>query len=334
MFFGGTIPGSGRSSFGTGTPMVKVAPSLTSPSKAWTPIKEDEDETETTSLLEKMKEVVEGMQRRRSMQPEAIVEVPISNKSEDDDKDAGLQGEMLENEEAETVPLQMDSRKAAQSFPATPHMSDLKHVFSENRAENVPPSYTGVRRLFKAESAPNPETPRLDGMREMFNRVREREPNTPAFEGVGEMLVTSAEYHSEATTRQINEVELESIAETHIRSQSVKCPKEKSVVPDHTTKPSSRIAVRMSGVRPMRDGRVTPTDAAQFSDDEKLDVLLDKPSEHSANAAKGSTGRRTDRRVMSEEKKVIVVDLGFPPSISGPILIQRHPRTRPWRPPS
>ena len=289
--------------------MVKVAPSLTSPSKAWTPIKEDEDETETTSLLEKMKEVVEGMQRRRSMQPEAIVEVPISNKSEEDDKDAGLQGEMLENEEAETVPLQMDPRKAAQSFPATPHMSDLKHVFSENRVENVPPSYAGVRRLFKAESAPNPETPRLDGMREMFNRVREREPNTPAFEGVGEMLLTSAEYHSEVTMRQINEVELESTVETHIRSQSVKCPKEKSVIPDHTTKPSSRIAVRMSGVRPMRDGRVTPTDAAQFTDDEKLD----KPSEHSANAAKGSTGRRTDRRVKTEVKQAIVIDLVFSP---------------------
>jgi hypothetical protein len=305
MFFGGTIPGSRRSSFGTGTPVAKVAPSLTSPSKAWAPIKEDEDETETTSLLEKMKEVVEVMQRRRSIQPEAIVNVPISDKSEEDDKDAVLQVEMLESEETETVPLQTDPRKPAQSFPATPHMSDLKHVFSENRAANMPSSYAGVRTLFRAERAANPETPHLDGMREMFDHAQEREPNTPAFEGVDAMLAIPAEYHSRETTRQSNGLKLESTAETQVRSQSVERPKEKSVVSDHATKPSSRIAVKTSGVRPMRDGRVTPTDAAQFADDEMPEVLLDKPSEHSANAAKGSTVRRTNWRVEIEVKKVI-----------------------------
>jgi hypothetical protein len=285
--------------------VAKVAPSLTSPSKTWAPIKEDEDETETTSLLEKMKEVVEGMQRRRSVQPDAIVNIPISSKLEEGDEDLGLQGEMLGNEEAETVPLQTDPCKPAQSFPATPHMSDLKHVFSENRAANMPPSYAGVRSLFRAEHAANPETPRLDGMREMFNRAREREPNTPAFEGVGEMLATPAEYHSRETTRPSNEVRSESTAETH-----VKRPKEESVVSDHPAKPSSRIAVKTSGVRPMRDDRVTLTDAAQFADDEMPEVLLDKLSEHDANAAKGSTVRRINRRVETEAKKVIVVDLG------------------------
>lgn len=315
MFFGGTIPGSRRSSFGTGTPVAKVAPSLNSPSKAWAPIKEDEDETETTSLLEKMKEVVEGMQRRRSVQPEAIVDVPISNKSEEDDKDAGLQVKMLENEETETVPLQTDPRKPAQSFPATPHMSDLKHVFSENRAANMPSSYAGVRTLFRAERATNPETPRLDGMREMFNRAQEREPNTPAFEGVGAMLATPAEYHSREATQQSDEVKVkpESTAETHVRSQSVERLKEKSVVDDHPARPSSRLAVRTSGVRPMRAGRVTPTDAAQLADDEMPEVPLDKPSEPSVNAAKGSTVRRTTWRVEIEVKKVINVDFGLLP---------------------
>jgi hypothetical protein len=304
MFFGGTIPGSRRSSFGTGTPVVKVAPSLTSPSKAWAPIKEDEDETETTSLLEKMKEVVEGMQRRRSVQPEVIVNV---HKSEEGDDDAG---EVLKNEEAETVPLQTDPRKPGQSFPSTPHMSDLKHIFSENRAANMPPSYVGVRSLFRAERAANPETPRLEGMREMFDRAQEREPNTPAFEGVGEMLMAPEEYLSRETTQQSNGVELESTAETHVRSQSVKRPK---VVSDHPAKPSSRIAVRTSGVRPVRDGRVTPTDAAQFADDEMPEVLLDKPSEHSVNRAKGSTVTGKNRRVEAEVKQVIIVDLGpFP----------------------
>jgi hypothetical protein len=190
-------------------------------------------------------------------------------------------------------------------------MSDLKHVFFENRAANMPPSYAGVRGLFRAERAANPETPRLDGMREMFNHAREREPNTSAFEGVGEMLATPAEYHSRETTRQSDEIKLENTAETHVRSQSVERRKEKSVVSDHPAKPSSRIAVRTSGMRPMRDGRVTPTDAAQFADDEMPEVLLDKPSEHSANAAKGSTVQRTNRRVKTEVKQVIIVDLGL-----------------------
>ena len=293
--------------------MVKVAPSLTSPSKAWAPIKEDEDETETTSLLEKMKEVVEGMQRRRSMQPEATVNVPISNKLEDSeyDNDRGLHSEILKTEEVETVPLQMDAGKPVQSFPATPHMSDLKHVFSENRAANMPPTYAGVRGLFRAERPAIPETPRLEGMREMFSRAREREPNTPAFEGVGEMLTTTAENHSQGTMRQSNGVGSESTAETNVRSQIVKRPKEKSVVSDHPPRPSSRIAVRTSGVRHMREGRVTPTDAAQFADDEMPEAQLDKLSEHNADAAKGSTVRR---RVETEVKQVIIVDLGpFPP---------------------
>lgn len=261
------------------------------------------------------------------MQPEAIVNVPISNKSEEYDEDAGLQGDMLKPEEAETVPLQMNPRKPAQPIPTTLHMSDLKHVFSENRATNVPSSYAGVGRLFKAERAPNPETPRLDGMREMFNRARELEPNTPAFEGVGEMLATPAKYRA---TRQSNDVELENTAETHVRSQSVKRPEEKSVVSDHPGKPSSQIAVKTSSLRPMCDGRVTPTDAAQFADDEMQEVL-DKPSERSANTAKGSTARRTDRRVKTEVNQVIIVISG---SISGRKLMQCHPRTRPWRPPN
>jgi hypothetical protein len=303
MFFGGTIPGSRRNSFGSGTPVTKAAPSLASPSKPWGPIKEDEEETETTSLLEKMKEVVEGMQRRRSMQPEAIT---VFNGSEEGDKDAGQQDETLEDEATaeEQVPLQTDPRKASRSFPATPHMSDLKHVFSENRAANMPPSYAGVRQLFRAEHAPNPETPRLDGVRDMFFRAREQEPNTPIFEGVDEMLATPAGYFSQETT-QSKEVKLESMAEAHAPSPRVKRPSEKSLVSDHPAKPSSRIAVKTQSVRSMRDSRAIPTDVAQLADDELMpDAPLDKPSEHSGNAPKCSIVRRTNRRAETEVKEV------------------------------
>jgi len=311
--------------------VAKAAPSLASPSKAWAAIKEDDEETETTTLLVKMKEVVEGMQRRRSMQTEATANVLIS---EGGDEDVGQQDEMLEDEGTaeEFVPLQMDSREAPRSFPATPHMSDLKHVFSENRAANMPPSYAGVRRLFRAEHAPNPETPRLDGVREMFSRAREREASTPIFEGVDEMLATPAGYFSRETT-QSNEIKLESTAEAPPPSPNVKRPREKSLVSDHPARPSSRIAVKTPGVRSFRDGRAMPTDVAQLADDELMpDAPLDKPSEHSTKAPKGSIARRTNRRAETEVKEVIIVSAAF--SKPGQVLTQRHPRTRPRRPPS
>ena len=171
MFFGGNIPGSRRNSLSSGTPGPKGTLIFTSPAKTCTAIKEDDEEGETTSLLEKMKEFVEDMQRRRSMQPEAIANVAISNTPEEGDEDE--QDEILE-------------------VPATPQMSDLKHVFSEKRAANIPVSYAGVRDLFKVEPPMDSETPRLDGMREMFFRAQNREPRTPNFEGVGEMLATPA----------------------------------------------------------------------------------------------------------------------------------------------
>ncbi|KAH9039991.1 hypothetical protein EDB84DRAFT_1559955 [Lactarius hengduanensis] len=72
-FFGENIPGSRRNSLGLETPNSKAMLGVASPSKIWPAIKEDEEEVETTMLLEKMKEVVEGMQRRRSMQPGAPI---------------------------------------------------------------------------------------------------------------------------------------------------------------------------------------------------------------------------------------------------------------------
>jgi hypothetical protein len=286
--------------------VAKAAPSLASPSKTWAAIKEDDEETETTTLLVKMKEVVEGMQRRRSMQTEAMANVPEgdndSGQQEDETLEDGVTAE-------ESVPLQTNPREAARSFPATPHMSDLKHVFSENRAANMPPSYAGVRRIFRAEHASNPETPRLDGVREMFFRAREREPSTPIFEGVDEMLATPAGYLSRETT-QSNEAKLESTAEAHAPSPNAKRPREKSMVSDHPAKPSSRIAVKAPGVRATRDGRTMPTDVAQLADDELMpDAPLDKSLEHSANAPKGSIGRRTNRRAETEVKEVTIVYL-------------------------
>src|SRR5712691_712736 len=111
MFFGGNVPGSRRKSLGPDTPGAKAASIFVSPSKTWDPIKEDEEEAETNTLLEKMKEVVEGMQRRRSVQAEAITDVAVFNTS-GDDKDVGQQDEIHKDDKAtveeEPFPLQPD----------------------------------------------------------------------------------------------------------------------------------------------------------------------------------------------------------------------------------
>ncbi|KAI9513527.1 hypothetical protein F5148DRAFT_1006664 [Russula earlei] len=306
MFFGGGIPGSRRNSLNSSTPGAKAAANFVSPSKAWTPIREDEEEAETTTLLEKMKEVVEGMQRRRSIQTESIANVSIPKRSEKGEKDVDQQDEALEDDEATTeepVPIRADSRSVAPTYPATPHMSDLRHVFSEKHAANIPPSYAGVRTLFKMEHAPIPETPRLDGLREIFFLAREREPSTPIFEDVGEMLATPQDSVVQEITES-NEVEMDNTGELHASSPSSKRSGGKPMDSGHPVMAGSRIPAKTTGGRRIGDGRATPSDAEQLADDGQMsDIPPAKPLKQSANIPKSSVVRRTDRRAENEAKE-------------------------------
>jgi hypothetical protein len=239
-----------------------------------------------------------------------MANVSVPNRSEEGDEDEGQHDENLEDEAAaeEPVPVQTNFREAVRSFPATPHMSDLKHVFSENRAANMPSSYAGVRMLFREERAPNLETSRLDGVREMFIRAREREPSTSIFEGVDEMLATPAGYLSREAA-QSNEVKSEGTVEAHAPSPSAKHLRAKSVVSDRPARPSSRIAVKTSGIRSTREGRPMPTVAQPVDDELTPDTPVDKCSEPSAEVPKGSIARRANRRAEAEVKEVIIVYL-------------------------
>ncbi|KAF8273562.1 hypothetical protein EI94DRAFT_1794990 [Lactarius quietus] len=284
QFFGENIPGSRRNSLGPDAPTPKATFGAASPSKIWPDIKEDEEEVETTMLLEKMKEVVEGMQRRRSLQPEAF---SILNKTEICDEDMVLEEETPKDDEPtveEQYPPQADSSAPVHSFPPTPQMSDLRHVFSEKRAAGMPTSYAGVRELFKAENARNPETPRLDGVSEVFFRARRREPSTPIFQGVDEMLVTPPEYASEEPAGQSEE----------------SAPEVTAPAPTPLPKQGSGAAAKTR----VRGGRETPTDASHLADNELTpDDPPAKPSKHSAKAPKGSVVRRTTRRAEAEAKE-------------------------------
>jgi hypothetical protein len=317
MFFGENIPGSRRNSLGSVvTPRgAKVAPSnFVSPSKTCDAIKEDEEEAETSTLLEKMKEVVEGMQRRRSVGPSegAIPESAGPEESGSGEEDAGRRDEVPEDGEAiaveEPPPVLPPPADARPTFLATPKMSDLKHVFSERHAPNVaaPTSYAAVRQLFKAESAAaaEPKTPRLDGLREMFSRARKREPDTPLFEGVGEMLATPPEYAAVAAQGPSeNDEEAEEMESTTEAAPARKRSRVKKVAIFKSGAKTAAVPRASSA----REGCATPTELAQLADDELTpdDPPLAKPSKHSANAPKGSIVRRTTRRAENESKEVI-----------------------------
>ncbi len=265
---------------------------VASPSKIWPAIKEDEEEVETTMLLEKMKEVVEGMQRRRSMQLEAISNAPNLDKTELQDEDMGVQEETPKDEGA-TVEDQRTSitelRSAVHTYPATPQMSDLRHVFSEKRAAGMPTTYAGIRELFKADHARDLGTPRLDGVREMFFRARQREPSTPIVEGIGDVLAIPPECIPQESTEESDEAEAGSMPPEVADPAPTRLPKKASGGPAKT------MTVRG------RDGQETPADVAQLADDELTpDGQPAKPSKHSANASKASIVRRTTRRAEAE----------------------------------
>lgn len=173
---------------------------------------EKEEEEDTRALLERMKETVEGMKRRRSEVPSgarmSVAPVaPLTVEEEEgyamddqkEDKDEGSDKENAaetdenessgEEEEVEPdvpAPFGTPMRPTTMAMAKTPHL-DLKHVFSAAQPPQTP-SFKGVRELFAANDKPAPETPKMDGMRDMF---RERKVlATPAFEGVGEMMST------------------------------------------------------------------------------------------------------------------------------------------------
>lgn len=191
-----------------------------------------EDEN-TKALLERMKETVEGMKRRRSEAPRMSIAMKAETETErngvdddvSEDEDEGSDKEndsdimdtrapalaSATEEELEQVGHSNESTNRTPTRPLTttataktPHL-DLKHIF-QNSAPKTP-SFKGVREMFQADDKVEPKTPKMNGMREMFreNKV----PQTPAFEGVGEMMQTPAAYRMNTLEEEDSEEEEE-----------------------------------------------------------------------------------------------------------------------------
>ncbi|KAI0312431.1 hypothetical protein OF83DRAFT_1294893 [Amylostereum chailletii] len=210
--FGDCIPGSRRTSVTPATkpesPTKDPGPSSfeaqMSPAKAWAAARraqatveavEEEEEEDTCVLLARMKGVVEGMKRRRSMHAEGNVQRPLvfpeSKENTYEARPDPIQGEH-DGEPRANAPMdtEAESESILAPAPATPPMAELKHLFSQNQQQQGASS-----------------TPRMDGMREMFQQPSAAA--TPGFEGVDTMLATPPAYRARSYARSRAEEEEE-----------------------------------------------------------------------------------------------------------------------------
>ncbi|TFY75763.1 hypothetical protein EWM64_g8246 [Hericium alpestre] len=269
-FFGDQIPGTRRTS--TAEPLAPGSAATPSPSKSWVASRgigdvREEEEEDTSVLLERMKEMVEGMKRRRSgiVDPEAAEAMKAAEKEdeireaeqelgelgypgsddlehleeeaveEDDGADVFAEGEddeerreesadeedgqamdVDEAEEAEvdtSTPTRPSEHTTARLPLKTPHMADLKHVFSTSNASSSTPRYTGVRELFQETAQNQTKTPQLAGVREMYLRARAQDLPPPDYDGLDDMMATPAGYRAkeEAPVQEETDEDVEGI---------------------------------------------------------------------------------------------------------------------------
>ena len=215
-FFGGQIPGSRRASAVVPPPATPV----TSPTKAWVSSREvkEEEEENTSVLLERMKEMVEGMKRRRSMREghesrratlgelkeDAEGRLEDEHAVEDDggafDQDVmdhdGATNEGRREEELIEEPEETDFEDVDEAHMDIVEGTDededsTDDELQEEGAVDVTPR-EGPSVPFNEEStlasqAP-PETPQMDSLRHMFSSAQTALA-TPQFSGVREMYL-------------------------------------------------------------------------------------------------------------------------------------------------
>lgn len=194
------------------------------------------DDEDTSVLLARMKQMVEGVKKRQSLGPRPSVGsglAPTPRKpsgfsllahgadiapvrtiiADSGDEDAEDISDKENNDGArpptpdsdvEMVPTQVEPVQPARQPPnmTTPRMDDLRHLFKDPKPTTTP-AFRGIREMFqrRAMEEAHTQTPKMDGVRQIFNHA-ERAPSTlksivtPTFDGVGDMFATSGTSHA------------------------------------------------------------------------------------------------------------------------------------------
>lgn len=199
------------------------------------------DDEDTSVLLARMKQMVEGVKKRQSLGPRPSVGsgfAPTPRKpsgfsllahgadiapvrtiiADSGDEDAEDISDKENNDGArpptpdsdiEMVPTQVEPTQPTRQTPnmATPRMDDLRHLFKDPKPTTTP-AFRGIREMFqrRALEEAHTQTPNMDGVRQMFNRA-ERAPSalkataTPTFDGIGNMFATPGSSHMAEITQ-------------------------------------------------------------------------------------------------------------------------------------
>ena len=193
--------------------------------------RDDDDGMDTRSLLEKMKETIEGMKRRRSMTPRPSLGLVRSPRKPNaptehsgfsllapgvkEELESALQLEWEASERqaqtiAEDVEESGNSAKEKRISPDNargPDDDDRDASLRTPRLPSLPllptatvntPRMDDLRHVFGSSRVV--ATPSFKGMKQLFARRDAQVPDTPVFEGIGEMLRTPEVYHQTGAT--------------------------------------------------------------------------------------------------------------------------------------
>ncbi|TFY63561.1 hypothetical protein EVG20_g6269 [Dentipellis fragilis] len=329
-FFGSQIPGARRSDLPAPTPVPSTPSAPRSPVKDR--LREEDDEKEETSvLLERMREMVEGLQRRRSgkMDDEAkeALRKQLTQEQEKGETASDVEEEMQDDEqgdedsreysamdvdEPEIIPNQAIPAPVPAPVPAplqysqpppqTPDMLDLKHVFSTAQLAARTPRMDGVRELFGAPAQETVHTPKFAGVREMYLREQPREVPSPNYEGVEEMMATPAGYRVPEPV-QDEVAEAESVEEEDGPASGRSTPDEPAPALTRSTRGRRAPVATIAPVNKTTTRRRMPTDGSTMGDDEATPDVGAPPPRAGRKAAapgekpKGAIVRRTRKEI-------------------------------------
>ncbi|EPQ50494.1 hypothetical protein GLOTRDRAFT_141481 [Gloeophyllum trabeum ATCC 11539] len=231
-FFGGQIPGVRR--VGSVSPAKAPAMQGEQPEMKKEEAKEGDEDART--LLEKVKEANEDMNRRRSARFEQLAVTPSPAKkgkarfsliapdampmanfyqgAQDEDEDIAMSDAQEDEPPQEDVEQAEQHAQPSDSVPRTPRL-DLRHLFGQQHQPALQtPAVRGVRDLFvhNAIVGDPSASPRMDGVRNMF--LPEKEMPSAVLDGVGDMMATPEGWKANAAPEPEPEPEAELEAET------------------------------------------------------------------------------------------------------------------------
>ena len=188
--------------------------------------RDDDDGMDTRSLLEKMKETIEGMKRRRSMTPRpslGLVRSPRKPNAPTDNSGFSLLAPGVKEELESALQLEWEASER-QAQTTAEDIEESENSAKEKRISPDEDDRDGNLRTPHLPSLPllptaTVNTPRMDDLRHVFGRSRvvatpsfkgmkqlfaKRDvqvvPDTPVFEGIGEMLRTPEFYRQTGGT--------------------------------------------------------------------------------------------------------------------------------------